>query len=72
VADLDLSSGRVRRMNGNALCDLEHQRAAKAVVHVLVKSTRVGRAGHPMVRDLRLCVGHARQLRDLGVELISR
>jgi hypothetical protein len=57
-------------MNRDTVCDLEHDRRARAVVRVVVRSSRVGRPGHPMVRDLMLCAGHARELRDLGIEII--
>jgi hypothetical protein len=40
-------------------------------VRVVVRSSRVGHPGHPMVRDLMLCASHARQLRQLGVELVT-
>jgi hypothetical protein len=33
-------------------CDLDHERATRAVVRIQVKSTRLGRAGHPMIREL--------------------
>jgi hypothetical protein len=52
-------------------CDLDHDRMRPAVVRVVVRSSRVGKAGHPMVRELMLCATHARQLRQLGIEIIS-
>lgn len=51
-------------------CDLEHQRAATAVVRVLVKSTLLHKPGHPMTRELVLCATHARKLREFGFELV--
>jgi hypothetical protein len=54
----------------HALCDLEHNRDRPAVIRLVVRSSRVGRPGHPMVRDLLLCATHARQLRQLGIEII--
>jgi hypothetical protein len=33
-------------------------------------STRVNKPGHPMVREHWLCSEHARQLRDLGFEIV--
>jgi len=57
-------------MANNQRCDLEHERSAAAVIYVSVKSSRVGRPGHPMTRELALCARHARELRDFGVELI--
>ncbi len=58
-------------MNGQH-CDLEHVRPVRAVVRVQVKSTRVGKPGHPMVRERWLCGRHARELRDLGFETVAR
>jgi hypothetical protein len=55
----------------NHPCDLDHSRAARAVVRVQVKSSRLGKPGHPMLRDLFLCSGHARQLREMGIELVD-
>jgi hypothetical protein len=52
-------------------CDLDHARARIAVVRVQVKSTRLGRAGHPMTRELALCAAHARRLRELGVDIVG-
>lgn len=51
-------------------CDLDHPRAARAVVTLQIKSTRTARPGHPMVRVLTICTKHARQLRNLGIELV--
>lgn len=55
----------------NRNCDLDHQRSARAVVTLQIKSTRTGRPGHPMLRVLSVCAKHARQLRDLGIELVE-
>jgi hypothetical protein len=52
-------------------CDLDHGRPRPAVVRLQVKSTRARRPGHPMVRDVALCSTHARQLRELGIEIIE-
>lgn len=51
-------------------CDLAHTRSVRAVVKLEIKSTRAGKAGHPMVRVIGVCAGHARQLRELGLELV--
>lgn len=52
-------------------CDLTHQRSARAVVTLQIKSTKTGKPGHPMVRVMSICAKHARQLRDLGIELVE-
>ena len=52
-------------------CDLDHPRPAKATIRLEIKSTRAGRPGHPMVRVLTICSKHARQLRDLGLEIVD-
>jgi len=52
-------------------CEMEHERARPAVVRVQVKSTRIGKPGHPMVRERSLCLAHAKQLRDLGFEVVA-
>lgn len=52
-------------------CELPHDRPRVATVRVEIKSTRVGRPGHPMVRTAVLCAAHARQLRDLGFEVVG-
>jgi hypothetical protein len=52
-------------------CDLPHDRPRVAAVRVEIKSTRAGRPGHPMVRSAALCAAHARQLRDIGLELVE-
>jgi hypothetical protein len=52
-------------------CDLDHPRATKATVRLEIKSTRAGRPGHPMVRVLTICSKHAKQLRDLGLEIVD-
>jgi hypothetical protein len=54
----------------NRICDLEHDRPRAATVRVEIKSTRVSRPGHPMVREAALCATHARQLREMGLELV--
>lgn len=55
----------------NRNCDLDHPRSARAVITLQIKSTRTGKPGHPMVRALSVCAKHARQLRDLGIELVE-
>ena len=52
-------------------CDLDHQRYARAVVTLHIKSTRTGRPGHPMLRVVSVCARHARELRDFGIELVE-
>jgi hypothetical protein len=52
-------------------CDLKHKRAVRAVVNLELKSTRVGKAGHPMIRMAAVCATHARVLRELGLELVE-
>jgi hypothetical protein len=52
-------------------CDLPHDRPRGATVRVEIKSTRAGRPGHPMVRTAALCATHARQLREMGLELVG-
>jgi len=52
------------------VCDLEHDRPRGAVVRIEIKSTRASRPGHPMVRDAALCSAHAKQLRDMGLEIV--
>jgi hypothetical protein len=54
----------------NRTCDLEHDRPRAATVRVEVKSTRVSKPGHPMVREAALCATHARLLREMGLELV--
>jgi hypothetical protein len=61
----------MRRVMKQTVCDLDHDRDRPAVVHVVVRSTRVGRPGRPMVRDLMLCAAHAKQLRQIGVDLVG-
>ncbi|MGZ4242642.1 MAG: hypothetical protein ACXVQ7_13660 [Actinomycetota bacterium] len=52
-------------------CDLQHDRPRAAVVRVQVKSTRVGRPGRPMIRELAVCKMHAQQLRTFGIEVVA-
>ena len=52
-------------------CELEHARQAKAVIRVIVKSTHADRPGRPMIRDHYLCRVHARDLRDLGFDVVG-
>jgi hypothetical protein len=51
-------------------CDLAHQRSVPAAVKLQIKSTRT-RAGHPMVRITAVCATHARELRKLGLQLVT-
>jgi hypothetical protein len=52
-------------------CDLEHDRPRAAAVRLEIKSTRASRPGHPMVRQAALCATHARQLRNMGLEIVG-
>lgn len=52
-------------------CDLEHDRPRAATVRVEIKSTRARKPGHPMVRQAALCAAHARQLREMGLEVVK-
>jgi hypothetical protein len=52
-------------------CDLEHDRPRAAAVRLEIKSKRVNKPGHPMVREAALCATHARQLREMGLELVG-
>jgi hypothetical protein len=52
-------------------CDLDHERPRSAVVRIQVKSTRIGKPGHPMTRELALCATHARELRALGLDVVG-
>ena len=58
-------------MKNKRNCDLEHDRPRAAAVRVEIKSTRVNKPGHPMVREAALCATHARQLREMGLELVG-
>ena len=57
--------------NAKMVCDLEHERPRAATIRVEIKSTRANRPGHPIVRKTALCTAHARQLRDMGFELVG-
>lgn len=52
-------------------CDLDHARRVPAALKLEIKSTRAGKAGHPMVRVAAVCAAHARKLRKLGLELVE-
>jgi len=52
-------------------CDLDHTRSVPAAIRLEIKSTRVGRAGHPMSRVVAVCASHARKLRELGLGLVG-
>ena len=56
---------------GKLTCDLEHDRPRTAVLRVEIKSTRASKPGHPMVREAILCAAHARQLREMGLEIVK-
>jgi hypothetical protein len=58
-------------MATRVLCDLEHDRAPAAALRIVITSNRVDRPGRPMIRELMVCPAHARQLRQLGFEVIS-
>jgi hypothetical protein len=51
-------------------CDLKHDRPRAATVRIEIKSTRASKPGHPMVRTAALCAAHARQLREMGLEVV--
>jgi hypothetical protein len=71
IACLDSTARSKETLVPNRNCDLDHPRAARAVVTLQIKSTRTGKPGHPMVRVVSVCARHARQLRDLGIELVE-
>lgn len=52
-------------------CDLDHDRPRVAVVRIEIKSTRANKPGHPMIRQAALCSTHAKQLREIGLEIVS-
>ena len=52
-------------------CDLAHDRPRAAAVRVEIKSTRASKPGHPMVRTAALCAAHARELREMGLEIVG-
>jgi len=52
-------------------CDLVHRRSVPAAVKLQIKSTRAAKAGHPMVRITAVCATHARELRKLGLRLVT-
>lgn len=58
-------------MSDRKYCDLDHPRSVPAKVRLEVKSTRATRPGHPMIRVVSICASHARELRRLGLELVS-
>lgn len=55
----------------SVMCSLAHERPRKAAVRLEVRSTRVGRAGRPAVRQAWLCTSHARELRHLGLGIVE-
>ena len=42
-----------------------------ASVLVEIKLTRASKPGHPMVRKAALCAAHARELREIGLEVVK-
>jgi hypothetical protein len=50
---------------------MEHEPPRAAAVLVEIKSTCASKPGHPMVRKAGLCVAHARQLREMGLEVVK-
>ena len=52
-------------------CDLDHDRPRAAAIRLEIKSTRASKPGHPMVRTAALCVAHARELREMGLEIVG-
>ncbi len=52
-------------------CDLDHDRPRAAAVRLEIKSTRASQPGHPMVRTAALCAAHARELREMGLEIVG-
>jgi hypothetical protein len=58
-------------MSDRKYCDLDHPRSVSATVRLEIKSTRATRPGHPMIRVISICASHARELRRLGLELVS-
>jgi hypothetical protein len=57
--------------NSKLECDLEHYRPRAATVRIEIKSTRATKPGHPVVRKAAICATHARQLRQMGLELVK-
>lgn len=52
-------------------CDLEHTRPRRATIRVEIKSNRATSPGRPMIREAALCAEHARQLRQMGLEVVT-
>jgi hypothetical protein len=52
-------------------CGLEHDRRVPATVKLELKSTRAGKPGHPMIRVVALCAAHAKELRNMGLEVVQ-
>jgi hypothetical protein len=52
-------------------CDLDHPTPKAAVIRVVVRSNRVDKPGRPMIRDLNVCNAHAKQIRALGIDVVS-
>ena len=52
-------------------CDLEHERPRRATIRVEIKSSRASSPGRPMVREVALFAEHARQLRQMGLEVVA-
>ena len=56
-------------MTGN--CELAHDRVRPAKIHLVVRSNRTDKPGRPMVRDLKVCSAHAKELRAMGIEVVT-
>jgi hypothetical protein len=55
---------------GVMTCELEHERPRRAAIRVEIKSSRASSPGRPMIREVTLCAEHARQLRQIGLEIV--
>jgi hypothetical protein len=52
-------------------CELPHDRPAVAKIRLVVRSNRTDKPGRPMVRDLKVCSAHAKQLKAMGIEVVT-
>jgi len=52
-------------------CDLDHPTPKVASIRVVVRSNRVDKPGRPMIRDLNVCTAHAKQIRALGIDVVT-
>ncbi len=57
-------------MADKLMCNLDHPKPVAAALKLEIKSTRVGKPGHPMVRTIAVCKSHAQTLRKAGVEIV--